>query len=467
MNDAGLNTIMIIDDDPGVVYTLTRLVKNMNIGADHAMTLKEGMEKVGSGRFDIVLLDVMLPDGSGLDAIDDIMNLPDPPQVIIMTAFSDPDGASLAIESGAWDYIRKPASPKTFRRQILRALQFQEQKRASDTAADFDPGGIIGSSRQIQTCLSQAGKIAGSNANVLITGETGTGKELFARAIHDNSPRRSEAFIVVDCSILSGNLIESVLFGHEKGAFTGANRHRNGLVKLADNGTLFLDEVGELPESVQSSFLRVLQEKKFRPVGSDREIPSNFRVISATNKDLETMVSENRFRRDLLYRLKSFALELPPLRCRNGDVVQIAEFYMASYCRSNGLAEKQLADDFLEMLEKYDWPGNVRELANTVETCIAEAPVEKTLFAYHLPAQLRARVARAAIPGAGAKCCEAEAGCPDGGAMDKLKDVMAAAEKQYLASLYARTCGDIRQICDIAGISRAALYRKLKKHGIQ
>lgn len=458
--------ILIIDDDEGVVRTLIQIVRGLGFESDYALTLTEGMEKVHALDTDIVLLDVNLPDGSGLDVIKEIAGLPDAPQVIILTAFSDPDGAELAIENGAWDYIRKPASPKTIKLQMARALEYREQKQKAQPLPPLKPHHIIGSSRAIQDCLKKVAKVAQTDAHVLLTGETGTGKELFAKAIHENSSRSKGSFIVVDCSILSENLIESVLFGHEKGAFTGAERKRSGLALLADRGTLFLDEVGELPESIQGSFLRMLQEKKFRPVGSEEEVYSDFRVISATNKNIEQMAAEKKFRSDLLFRLKSFSLELPSLRSRKTDIDEIAFHYMQVFCRRQKTEEKELSEDFLDVLRKYDWPGNVRELANTMETCIASSPSEKILFSYHLPSKIRARVTRAEFAKDHPKPPIISAAADPNAPFPLFRDAMAEAEKNYLLSLFSRTNGDIEAMCRISGISRAALYRKLKSHSL-
>ena len=462
MADPTKTKILVIDDDEGVVHTLSRIIESLGFNVDQALTLTRGMEKINALDVDLVLLDVNLPDGSGLDVIGEISAMPDAPQVIILTAFSDPDGAELAIESGAWDYIQKPASPKAIKLQILRALEYREQKRRSAPLHFLKSHTIIGSGKVLQDCLKKVARIAGTDAHVLLTGETGTGKELFAKAIHENSARSKGSFIVVDCSILSENFIESVLFGHEKGAFTGADRKRNGLALLAHGGTLFLDEVGELPESIQGSFLRVLQEKKFRPVGSEEEIHSDFRVISATNKNIEQMAVEKKFRNDLLYRLKSFSLELPALRHRRTDIREIAFHYTDIFCRQQKIELKELSDDFLETLEKYNWPGNVRELVNTMETCIASTPSERILFAYHLPSKIRSRVTRDAFakkaPG---KEIVNQLSNPHE-PLPSFREAMARTEQEYIEILYSRAGGDIEAMCRMSGISRAVLYRKLK-----
>ncbi len=462
--------ILIIDDDEGVVHTMSRLVQDLELGVDSAHNLKDGLEKLEQYDFRVVLLDVHLPDGNGLQAIDGILDKPFPPQIIILTAYSDPDGAELAIESGAWDYIQKPVSLRDLKLCIIRALQYQEQKQKAASSVNFEADNIVGTSPAISQCMSYASQIARSDANVLITGETGTGKELFAKAIHNNSARRNGNFTVVDCSILTETFIESVLFGHEKGAFTGADRKRSGLVALANGGTLFLDEVGELPESIQSSFLRVLQEKKFRPLGSEKEVYSDFRVICATNKNLDQMVSENLFRPDLLYRLKPFTLELPPLRKRIEDVSLIAASQFKLSCAQHTAKLEEMSPDFIESLEAYDWPGNIRELVNTIENSVASSQSEKILFSFHLPQRIRAQIKRASIKKKDPESSSLPSECkisPVKAEPIKYKDLIEKVEREYLKSLYSQMNGEIKTIIKASGLSRAVLYRKLKKHHIQ
>ena len=466
MNVSGQNNILIIDDDQGVTKTVARSLAKLGLEPDTAASLAQGMEKIDSGEFDLILLDVNLPDGNGIDHIPAILQREFPPLIIIMTAFSDPDGAQLAIESGAWDYLQKPVSPKDLRLQVFRALEFQNQKRQSRTCMALDAPDIIGESPVIQRCLTQAAQIVCSDGNVLITGETGTGKELFARAIHQNSARRNGDFIVVDCSVLSENLIESVLFGHRKGAFTGADRDRKGLVALANGGTLFLDEVGELPESMQSSFLRVLQERAFRPVGSEQEAFSDFRVICATNRDLDRMAAKGRFRLDLLYRLKTFVLNLPPLRSRADDIWAISKEQMTKVCQDLQVPEKEISPDFMETLMGYDWPGNVRELINTIEWSITSALNEPTLYAFHLPAGMRAKLVRSRIDRF--TPCVQQGGRPGTPAdAPSYQDAMDKAEKDYLATVHTAENGNIQQMLVRTKLSRTVLYRKLKKYDIR
>lgn len=442
--------------------TVSRGLTKLGADVSFARNLSEALKKADEQAFDLVLLDVHLPDGNGIDAIPALLHRECPPLVIIMTAFSDPDGAELAIESGAWDYLPKPVSLKDLRLQVLRALEFQKQKKQAAACVLFDAPEIIGAGPAIRNCLIKAAQIVASDGNVLITGETGTGKELFARAIHENSDRRDGAFIVVDCSVLSETLIESVLFGHEKGAFTGADRTRKGLVALANGGTLFLDEVGELPGTMQSSFLRVLQEKAFRPVGSEKEVSSDFRVICATNRDLDQMAAQGGFRLDLLYRLKTFGLNLPPLRNRPEDIWPLASYQIEKACHHQQLPVKEVGPDFIETLKKYDWPGNVRELINTIEQSVTAARNEPTLFAFHLPAKIRAKLVRSRV-GDGKAGPRSEG---SGRFAGTHREVLDRVEQESLAMTYAAEGGDIQRMLHRTGLSRTVLYRKLKQHGI-
>jgi two-component system NtrC family response regulator len=280
---------------------------------------------------------------------------------------------------------------------VLRALEYrakksQKEKRLGLLKETFHV--VTGSSARMRACLDVVALASRSEANVLISGETGTGKELFAWAIHNNSARAKNQFVVVDCASLPPSLVESTLFGYEKGAFTGADRPHKGLIKRADGGTLFLDEVGELPLSIQKSFLRVLQERKFRPLGGEQEVLSDFRLIAATNRNLDQMAEHRQFRKDLLFRLRAFGIELPLLRERPEDIPEISEQHMKRLCRIYKTTEKGFSSDFFITLARYDWPGNVRELVNALERAISAAREEPILFPKHLPTYIRVQVAR-------------------------------------------------------------------------
>jgi len=460
--------ILIIDDDEMFCNFLSRTVANNGHDILCAYTLQEGLQLSSSGSFDVVFLDVKLPDGNGLKKLVEMREAPSSPEVIILTGDGTADGAELAIKSGAWDYIQKPSSTSAMMLSLNRALQYREEKAKRKPTAVLQLDGIIGNSAKMRTCYDLVSEAASMDTNILITGETGTGKELFAKAIHANSRRGGKNFVVVDCAALQETLTESTLFGYEKGAFTGANQNHEGLIKHADGGTLFLDEIGELPLSMQKSFLRVLQERRFRPLGSLRELKSDFRIISATNRNLDRMVESGQFREDLLFRLRALTIELPPLREHPGDIVEIAVYHVEHICKRNGIPAKKLSSDFLEALVSYSWPGNIRELVSSIERAISASFSESTLFRKHLPSSICVKLARARA-GENQPIANVENEDPDQKWL-KLKDwresTYAKLEKQYLQKLMKATFGDIAQACRLSGVSRARLYDLLRKNGI-
>ena len=461
--------ILIIDDDPAIVKVMTVAMVQMGHRTRHALTLKTGVDAIHAGSFDVVFLDVNLPDGNGLEILPRIRESRSAPEVIIVTGEGDPDGAELAIKSGAWDYLQKPPSLQAITLPLNRVLQYREEKRAGRKHEVLNREGIIGHSPAVRQCLQGIAGAAKTEANVLITGETGTGKELFAHAIHKNSSRCRNSFVVVDCSALPETLVESTLFGHAKGAFTGADAAREGLIRQADGGTLFLDEVGELSPAAQKAFLRVLQERRFRPVGARKELRSRFRLIVATHRDLDCMVEEGRFRQDLLYRIRSVAIELPPLRKRRGDILEIALYHMTRFSRRYGTGTKGFSPEFIDALSVYRWPGNVRELVNCVESALSEAETDPILLPIHLPTRIRVQLARASIAPAKATAPLAETADIDGsvGRFRDFRDAaLSRAEKAYLVRLLKQVRGDLKQACTTADLSRARLYALLKKHGL-
>jgi len=462
--------VLIIDDDEMMCDMLSTMVRQMGHDATSASTLQEGLKVSSSEDFDVVFLDVLMPDGSGLDVLPRIRGAPSSPEVIIITGFGDPDGAELAIKNGAWDYLEKPSSIKTMTLPLVRALQYREEKKARKPPVALNREGIVGNSPPMRVCIDMVAQASNSDANVLITGETGTGKEIIAYAIHNNSPRADKNFVVVDCAALPETLVESMLFGHEKGAFTGADRAQDGLIKQADRGTLFLDEVGELPLSVQSSFLRVLQERRFRPIGGKQEIESDFRLVVATNRDLDRMVKQGQFRKELLFRLRSFTIELPPLREHPEDIKELAQYYIAKICERYGTETKGFSPEFFEALAAYEWPGNVRELVNTMERAIAAARQDPILFPKHLPTHIRIDVVRASINKVTSAGVSQKGGDESLRALPNLRDfrenAIFEAEQHYLHDLMALTGGNITEACKVSGLSRPRLYALLKKYHI-
>ena len=462
-----MSSILIIDDDAVMANLLSQVVRDRGHDAVCAHTMQEGIREARAGDFAVIYLDVRLPDGSGLDALPEIRNVRSAPEVIIMTGEGDPDGAELAVKSGAWDYIEKPSSLNMMVLPLVRALQYRDIKLSQKPLIALKRERIVGNSPLVTACLERVAQAAGYDASALITGETGTGKELFAWAIHANSRRADKNFVVVDCATLSDTLVESVLFGYQKGAFTGADRSREGLIRQADGGTLFLDEIGELPLSVQKAFLRVLQERRFRPLGSKEELTSDFRLVAATNRDLDKMVRDGQFRSDLLYRIRSFTIELPALREHPEDIPALVTHHMGRLAERHGDKTIGFSPEFLEALSGYDWPGNVRELVNTLERVLAEAGQDATLFPRDLPSHIRVKMARSAV---GAKPAAVQADTLPSSVrnLPKLQDLREAAiaqvEKKYLHDLMAVSGENIRKACEISGLSRSRLYELMKKH---
>lgn len=462
---------MIIDDDQVMCDMLATKFSKMGHQTDAAQTLGSGFTKVQKGNFDLVFLDVGMPDGNGLDILPDIRKSSSRPEVIIITGLGDPQGAEMAIRSGAWDYIEKGSSLREITLPLTRALQYRGEKLNHQPLMALKRESIIGNSPVMQPCFDRLAQAAASDANVLITGETGTGKELFARAVHENSARAQQSYVVVDCASLPESLVENLLFGHAPGAFTGADRAQEGLIAQAHRGTLFLDEVGELPLSLQKAFLRVLQEHSFRPLGGGSEVHSDFRLVAATNRDIDTLVSEGRFRRDLLFRLRSLTIGLPPLRERSDDLTELVMGHIATLCERYGIECKGFHPEFIEALRAYSWPGNVRELFNTLERAISAAGYSPTLFRKDLPDAVRIAVAQSALskkPPLGPLVPEEPE--PPSGELPTLRtylrDITDQLEHSYLEELLVRTGGDLKEACDISGLSRTGLYDRLKKHGI-
>ena len=459
------------------------MVARMEFTCKTATSLTDGLEILASNDVDLVFLDVRLPDGNGLEALPRIKDAPSRPEVIILTGKGDPDGAELAIKGGAWDYLVKPSPIKQTRLILQRAMDYRTEKKNKCGLVALNTDGVVGHGPAMRKCLDIVAMAADSNFSVLVTGETGTGKELFARTIHLNSQRKDAEFVVVDCAALPEHLMESILFGHKKGAFTGAVQESSGLIKQADGGTLFLDEVGELNLNAQKVFLRVLQERKFRPVGGRAELSSNFRLIAATNRDLARMVEEGRFRQDLYYRLKAILLSLPPLRDRPEDIKALVIYYINYLSEREQISNKGVDADFMETVKGYQWPGNVRELFHALEQAFVASGDEMTLFAMHLPAEIRIKVARTMLNGTNRQnqstvqepSLPATNGIasnpeklikllPD--SMPSIKDFKNQMEKLYLERLILQTAGDLNAILRTSSLSRSHFYALLKRHGV-
>ncbi len=462
--DVEMARILVIDDDEPIRLLISRIILQEGHEVESSGTMMEGVRLAQSSCFDLVLLDVLLPDGNSLEVLPQILASPASPSVIMMTAVGTLDGAELALRTGAWNYLCKPVPLGEFRLQIQRALQFREANKVNQAPAILKRERIVGASPSINQCLELVGQAACSSANVLISGETGVGKEAVAQTIHENSPRSKASFIVVDCSSLPETLVESTLFGHEKGAFTGADQQREGLIKIASGGTLFLDEIGELSLSAQKSFLRVLQEKKFRPVGAVKEVESDFRLIAATNRDLGKMVHAGTFREDLYYRLKTIQIKIPPLRERKEDLRRLISHFMAWLDEQNGMGIKGILQECYVLLESYPWPGNIRELKNTLEGAYLAAGKLPSIVPFHLPSEIRLHSVKKDLelrePSSAAPWMEEIQG------VLPIKDFREKMEKKYLSQLVESTKYDTVAASQLAGVSRVRFYEMLRKHQI-
>lgn len=472
-----MGRVLIIDDDETVCELLQFLVVESGHEVQSCHVLQEGVEAARHGGFDVIFLDIFLPDGSGIEYVQDFQNFPNSPEIVVITGSSSFESVELAIKSGAWDYLQKPLSLKKVQLAIKRVMEYRKQlnknKRSPRLLKRVD---IIGSSTPLQTALERLAQAASFEMNVLLNGETGTGKELFARALHENSERAGEAFVVVDCASLPETLIESALFGHIKGSFTGADSDVEGLIKKADGGTLFLDEIGELCLMLQKSLLRVLQEKTYRPIGANSELQSDFRLIAATNRDLHTMVAEGTFREDLLFRLNSYVISIPPLRERADDIEALAIHYIFDLSKKYKLDVKGISPEYLEALKEYQWPGNVRELINIIEQSIIQSESSPILYPKHLPQHVRLELL-ADEPQKNAEMNQMSEDATfdedmDGsGVLPTLREfrdtAMKRIERKYLELLMVQSDGSIKKALATAGIGRTRLYNLLKKYDIR
>ncbi len=467
--------ILVVDHDIQTFDAIMDAALDPAIHTTHANTLREALHSNTRYQYDIILLKDRLPDGTASEAISSMQQVPSSPELLVFSQEGDPREAELILNSGCWDYIVVPNLPQGIVKHLKRVINYRREKsgktldKMESVHRDLRSEGIVGSSQLLQHCLNLMVKAAQTDANVLISGESGTGKELFATSIHAVSSRANREFVVVDCASLTPTLVESILFGHIKGSFTGADRNRTGLIKKADGGTLFLDEVGEIPLEMQKKFLRVLQEQSFRPVGSSVEVKSNFRLIAATNKNLQELCKKGEFREDLLFRIQTFHLELPPLRKRVEDITLLAYDYRDQYCRSKKL-DKNFSTAFLMVLKHYEWPGNVRELFHALEYSFATAQDSDTLHPLHLPPDIRIKVTHKALEDMDGNSTIHSGNFSNVELSQDLQSyremAIEEAEKTYLRQLVEQNCGDLQHCLQISGLSRSRFYALLKKYGI-
>ena len=476
---------VLVVDDEGLMRTMVQVVCN-RMGHETLLAgciqdaLRMAVEPV-----DVVLLDVWLPDGNGLEYQADFAHLPGGPDVVVITGNGDGDNAEAALRSGAWEFLTKPLQMRDIEQCLRQVLQFRQNRSPAAESLVVDSGHVLGAGPGMSRALKLLAQAAKSEVNVLLLGETGVGKELFARALFRNSGRAAKPFITVDCASLPETLVESHLFGHSRGAFTGADRARDGLLLAADKGTLFLDEVGDLPQPMQGVFLRALEQRRFRPVGEVREVSSDFRLVAATNKNLEQMARENNFRADLLYRLQGITIVIPPLRERLDEIPALARQGIARFCLASDQPEKSLSNDALNMLLEYAWPGNVRELNHCLERACLAAGKSDLLLPAHLPTRMRVDSVRRRmrqglveperanemLPATDvAPAANGAAGLTLSAGADStppsLREWKSQAEKAYVRQVWDLSGEDVRKAAEVAGISRGHWYELMKKIGL-
>jgi two-component system response regulator PilR (NtrC family) len=370
------SNLLIVDDETSILDFLSLLLSGEGFAVDTARSAEEARKALAGKSFELVLCDILMPDGNGLDLLREIRAATPNTAVVMMTAYTSTKSAIEAMKLGAYDYVSKPFDVEELKILVQKALERAELadenvylRRELEQKYTFN--NIIGKSPKMQAIFALIERIARTTSTVLIHGESGTGKELIARAIHFASPRAARRFMSLNCGAMPENLLESELFGHERGAFTGAVREKKGLFQEADRGTLFLDEIGEMTPAMQVKLLRALQEKVVRKVGGNAEEPVDVRVIAATNQDLDSRLASGEFREDLYYRINVLPIHLPPLRQRREDIPLLVDFFLQKYCGQMELAPRQISVDAMKLLESYDWPGNVRELENIVERALA------------------------------------------------------------------------------------------------
>ena len=456
LEPANFLNLLIVDDERAIREACREIAISLGYSAFVADSAEQAYRALETQNFDAVLLDLRLPGAGGLDALRRIRERRPQAVVVVVTGYGTVQSAVQAMKNGAYDYMTKPFSVdelKLLLERVANHLKLKSENRMlrEKVKSKQGYGGIVGRAPEMERLYRIIAKAANSVHPVLILGESGTGKEMVARSIHYSGPFRDKPFIPVDCGSLVPTLIESELFGYVKGAFTGANQSKDGLMSMAEGGTVFLDEVGELPVDLQAKMLRAIQEKEIRPVGSTRRIPINVRILAATNRDLEQAVMQGIFRRDLYFRLNVLSLRIPPLRERRQDIPLLIGHFLERLARTSS-QEKMLSDEALKAMLAYDWPGNVRELENSLERTFAftSGPLIHT---NDLPRE----IANLPIPES------------DNGNGHKDPKILSIAELEKRTILHALTelHGDKLQAARLLGIGKTTLYRKLKDYAAQ
>lgn len=474
--------VLVVDDDPGLRLSVKSTLQNtQRFAIEEALDGVDAVEKIKAQRYDLVILDVDMPRMNGIQTLQAIKDIDPSIIVLVMTAYANIDDAVKAVKEGAYNYVSKPVKGDDLVHLVDRALEAHDliSSVANSAPVMIEAGRrFIGNTGEMQKVFNIIHRLSKVDTAVLIRGESGTGKELVAKAIHYNSARKNEKFVAINCSAIPENLFESELFGHEKGAFTGADQRKIGKFQFADGGTIFLDELGDMPLLMQAKLLRVLQDKRFTPVGSNRELEANVRIIAATNRPLEKMIEEGTFREDLFYRLSVIPIFLPALRERKDDIENLVGFFIQKFNKSHNKKILGATPEAMTVLRKYSWPGNIRELENVIEYAfIIESGNRITLPS--VPEKVLKAVGinlndpDADIEDISEQNLEAAESAMDSGMLGNISSSeldfnkhKEAFEKEFIIKALKAFKGRINQTALHANIPKKTLLRKIEKYGI-
>jgi two-component system response regulator AtoC len=458
MNDR----ILIVDDEETLCYFLKASLEEKGYQASTAYTAAEGLDVVTKRQIDLVLLDLMLPDGDGLDVLDEIRRVDSNLPVIVLTGHAGIESAVRAMKLGAYDYLEKPINLEELSITAAKALEsraMRQEIRRLRHQQDGDHQFIVGDNKQMKEILHLIERLAPTKASVLVQGESGTGKEVVAQAIHRLSPRAKKGFLAINCAAIPDSLVETELFGHEKGSFTDAIEEKLGLIEMADGGTLFLDEISTLKLELQAKLLRVLETETVRRVGGVKDIPVDLRVIAATNRDLRQAIKDGEFRGDLYYRLSVMVINIPPLRERVEDIDKFAAAFVADFNKSTFKNVQGISDDALRLLRQYEWPGNVRELRNVIERAMILCSGDM-IHVGDLPAEIVSMEPSMAFEGNVVPIPPVAEGID-------MEAMVSGIKKRMMMEALAQTQGNKSQAARLLGLSRDQLNYGLKKYGLQ
>ncbi|NPV44720.1 MAG: sigma-54-dependent Fis family transcriptional regulator [Firmicutes bacterium] len=457
--------ILVIDDEESIRLSLKEGLQDLGYEVYTAVDGHQGLTEAREMEPNLVLLDIRLPRGNGMEILQQIKGIDRDIAVIMITAYGETKEAVKAIKNGAFDYVEKPFDFNDLSLTIKKALEAQEMKRElcylrSQQKKFMKDKNIIGNSPAMKEVMHKIDILAENDVTVLIRGETGVGKELVAREIHSRSRRAGKPFLDINCGAIPGDLLESELFGFEKSAFTGAVTGKKGLLEIADGGTVFLDEIGELPVDIQVKLLRFLEDRRFKRIGGLKDVKVDVRILAATNKNLEKAIEENKFREDLFYRLNVVPVYVPPLRERGEDVKLLAEFFLAYFSETLGKEKGTFSQEVLKAFMKYNWPGNVRELRNVIERLVIFNTGGGEITIEQLPAEFLSLPEK---PAANEKRqSERDTGLPVNLSLEREIERL---EKQYIKRALIEARGNKTKAAEILGISRFALLRRLEKYG--